>query len=327
MAVVGKITMKPLYRLTTWIRDYTQDPRHQARLMSDEFSWYQLCAALDTVDDTEEAMRAYVTGEFPAANGEQYLRIYGILQALYVQQDALNDLINAVHPTSQIKVKDLLKDIRLARHRSVGHPTHTGPRGGPFSTNAIVRHTIRKEGFQLLSYPHTAHGVFQPVNLIALIEQQSEETNQILLEVIEDLRKQEAAHRSKFRDLKMKSALDQVSYAFEKIFEELRKDSIRALSAWAVGHLQRALDQFEKLLLDRGLTRDSYDSIKYLYLDIGHPLAQLRRYISDEPSEIASDPSAVVFAEALQGYFARLRVIALEIDEEYSSEPEGVSHV
>lgn len=161
--------MQSLHELTSWIRNYTQDPRHQPRLMSDEFSWHQLCAALDTVDDTEEAKRAYLSGDFPANCGEQYLRIYGILQALYVQQDSLHNLINAVHPTTTIKVKDLLKDGRLARHRSVGHPTHTGPRGGPFSTNAIVRNSIRKEGFQLLSYPRTAHGVFQPVNVIALI--------------------------------------------------------------------------------------------------------------------------------------------------------------
>ena len=40
-----------------------------------------------------------------------------------------------------------------------------------------------------------------------------------------------------------------------------------------------------------------------------------------------SDQSAAVFADALQGYFDRLRVIALEIDEEYSSVPVGVSHV
>jgi len=317
--------MQPLYKLTAWIRDYTQDPRHQARLMADDFSWHQLCAALDTVDDTDEAVRAYLNGDFPTDNGEQYLRIYGILQTLYVQQDSLHDLINAVHPTTQINVKDLLKDIRRARHRSVGHPTHAGPRGGPFSTNAIVRHTIRKDEFQLLSYPRTAHGVFQPVDLIRLIEQQNAETNRILLEVIEDLRKQDEAHRSKFRDVKMKSALDTVSYAFEKIFEELGKDSVRALSGWAVDHLRTTLGQFEKLLEDRGLTKDSYDSIKHLYLDIEYPLAQLRQYISKEPSEIKSDRGAIVFTEALHGYFDRLRDIAIEIDEDYSSVPEGVS--
>jgi hypothetical protein len=317
---------KPIHKLTSWIRDYTQDPRHRARLMLDEFSWYQLCTALDTVDDADEAIGAYLNDTFPAAIGERYLRTYGLLQALYVQQDSLHDLINAVHPTTTIKVKDLLHDVRRARHRSVGHPTHTGPRGGPFSTHAIVRHSMRKEGLELLSFPHSAPGVFQYVDVLGLIEKQSEETNRILSEVIEELRKQDEAHRSQFRDVKMKSALHNVSYAFEKIFEELRKDSVRALSEWAVGHLRTALNQFEKQLVERGLTKDSYDSIKYLYLDIEHPLVQLTRYISKEASEIMSDQSAVVFAEALQGYFDKLRVIALEIDEEYSSVPAGVLH-
>jgi hypothetical protein len=162
--------------------------------------------------------------------------------------------------------------------------------------------------------------------VLGLIEKQSEETNRILSEVIEDLRKQDEAHRSQFRDVKMTSALHNVSYAFEKTFEELRKDSVRALSRWAVGHLRTSLDQFENQLIERGLTKDSYDSIKYLCLDIEHPLAQLTKYISKEPSEIMSDQSAVVFAEALGGHFDKLRVIALEIDEEYSSVPEGVSH-
>jgi len=318
--------MQPLHRLTSWIRDYTQDPRHSARLTLHEFSWYQLCTALDTVDDTEEAMRAYLSGDFPVDCGEQYLRIYGILQALYVQQDSLNDLITAVHPATQIKVKDLLKDVRLARNWSVGHPTHAGPRGGPYSTNAIVRSSMRKEGFQLHSHPRPAHGVFRYVDVIGLIEKQNEQTNRILSEVIEYLRQQDEAHRSQFREVKMKSTFDQVSYAFEKIFEEHRGDSAQILSGWAVRHLQAALDQFEKLLTDRGLTRDSYDSVKYLYKDIEHPLTQLTKYISNEPSEIASDESAVVFADALQGYFDRLRGIAIEIDDEYSSEPEGVSH-
>jgi hypothetical protein len=128
--------------------------------MLDEFSWYQLCTALDTVDDADEAIGAYLSSAFPTAVGERYLRIYGLLQSLYVQQDSLHDLINAVHPTTTIKVRDLLQDVRRARHRSVGHPTHTGPRGGPFSTHAIVRHSMRKEGFELLSFRTALTGYF-----------------------------------------------------------------------------------------------------------------------------------------------------------------------
>jgi hypothetical protein len=317
--------MQPLHRQTSWIRDYTQDPRHRARLMSDEFSWFQLCTSLDTVDDTEDAMAAYLESDFPTNNGERYLRIYGVLQAMYVQQDSLRDLIKAVHPSTAINVKDVLKDVRQARHASVGHPTRHR-RGSVISTNAIVQMSMHKDGFELLSFPRTNDQVFQYIDVRELITKQREETTRILTEVIEDLRKQEESHRAEFRDAKLKSTLDQVSYAFEKLFEECRKDSIRGLSTWAVDHLRKSLNQFEKLLNDRGLKTDSYDSIKYLYLEIEHPLVELTKYVASEPSEILSDQSAVVFINALQSSFDHLRRIAIEIDEEYSSVPEGVSN-
>jgi len=53
-------------------------------------------------------------------------------------------------------------------------------------------------------------------------------------------------------------------------------------------------------------------------------LAELRKFVSNEPSEIASSKSAVVFTEALHAYFDELRQIATEIDDEYASEPEPV---
>ena len=166
--------------------------------MSDEFSWYQLCTALDTVDDTEEAMSAYEGNEFPSSNGERYLRIYGVLQAMFVQQDSLHDLIRVVHPSTNINVKDLLKDVRRARNASVGHPTSLG-RGTTLSTHAIVQMSMHKDGFELLSYPKTTDRLFELIPVLDLIKKQRNEAVRILSEVIEDLRKQEEVHRSAFR--------------------------------------------------------------------------------------------------------------------------------
>jgi len=143
----------------------------------------------------------------------------------------------------------------------------------------------------------------------------------ILSEVVNDLREQERSHRARFRDVKLIKSFDQVSYAFEKIFEEARQDSAPTLGSWAVGHLQQSVDAFAQLLAQRGLSVDLYDSIKHLYKDIAHPLVELRKFIFKEPSEILSNKSAVVFSEALQSYFEQLRHIAHEIDEEYASEP------
>ena len=57
---------------------------------------------------------------------------------------------------------------------------------------------------------------------------------------------------------------------------------------------------------------------------MAHPLTELTKFILRKPSEIPSFESAAVFAEALQGYFTRLRDIAVEIDEEYASEPSPI---
>jgi hypothetical protein len=278
---------------------------------------------LDIIDDAESALTAYTDNDFPTQTGEKYLRIYGAMQGLFLQQDALLDLIKAIHPAKKISVKDILKDIREARNASVGHPTRLGLKP-PFSTHGIVQHSMRKEGFELVSYPKKNDETFEHVPVQALIEKQRAEASRILSEVVEELREQEKAHRAQFRESKLMTVFNQVSYAFEKIFEAVRTDPGLDVSNWAVDHLDKSLADFEGLLKERGLGVDSYASIKYLYEQIEHPLTALRKFLRREPSEVLSNKSAAVFAEALRHYFDDLRNIAREIDEEYSSEPDPV---
>ena len=94
------------------------------------------------------------------------------------------------------------------------------------------------------------------------------------------------------------------------------------LAKEAVNQLQISLNQFENLLKGRGFTIDSYDSIKYLYREIEHPLTELRRYFMKEPSEILTDKAGVVYVNALEASFRRLINIADEMDNEHSSIPQ-----
>ncbi len=315
--------MPSMRELSRWIRDYGHDARQLPRLIADRFIWHQLWTAMDIIDDVDSAMTAYLDNEFPSDIGERYLRVYGALQGLFVQQDALLDLIRAIHPAKDIRLNDLLKDVREARNASIGHPTQLR-RKGALSAHGIVQNSMRKGGFDLHSYPEKDGKIFQHVPVRELIEKQRAEAVRILSEVVSDLREQEQAHRAQFRDIKLMKAFDQVSYAFEKIFEEIHRDSTPILSRWGVDHLWESLDYFERLLKERGLGIDSYDSIEYLYKEIEHPLTELRKFLRREPSEILSSKSAVVFAKALQPSFDELRHIAGEIDEEYASPPEPV---
>jgi hypothetical protein len=312
--------MPTMRELIMWIREYTQDRRHQKLLMAERFIWIQLCVAIDAIDDSESALNAYIDNEFPADIGERYLRIYGAMQALLLQQDALRKLVKAISPTKKLQLNDVLKDIRDARHASVGHPIEL-LRGGMLSTHEIVQNSISKDGFELHSYPSAPENVSRYVRVRELIEQQQVETKRILTEVVTELRDNEESYRAQFRDVRLVATFSEVCYAFEKIFEGIRRNSIPNMSPWGISHLQKVAGDFERELNQRGISLDTYDSIKYLYKDIAHPLTELSKFILRKPSEIGSHESAAVFAEALRTYFGQLRDIATEIDETYASEP------
>jgi hypothetical protein len=318
---IWQAPMTTIHDLTRWIRDYGHDLRHLPRLISKPFLWHQIWTAVDIIDDVDLAMNSHLVNAFPTDDGERYLRIYGVMQGLFLQQDALRDLIKAIHPSKQVQENDVLRDIREARNASVGHPTQLN-RKGMLSAHAIVRHSMSKKGFELHSYPRKQDTSFEYISMEDLIKSQRLETIRILKDVVNDLREQEQSHRNNFKGVKLIGTFGQVGYAFEKLYEELER--ARILSPWAVKQLQEALDDFATLLKERGLELESIDSIKYHYEEIKHPLAELTKFLNREPSEIQSTKSANVFLTALQKNFDELRNISREIDEDYESEPNPI---
>lgn len=94
--------MKTIEQLETEIRDFINNPRKQSLLLKDSTVWNKLCSALDVTGDTELAINAYISAINVNSDGEAYLIVYGILQVLLVQQDAVK---YRTHLTSFIMVK------------------------------------------------------------------------------------------------------------------------------------------------------------------------------------------------------------------------------
>ena len=243
--------METIVEISRWIRDYGHDSRHRQRLLSVRFDWHQLWTALDIIDDVELAIKAYLEGEFPTDPGERYLRVFGIFQALFVQQDALRHFVEILRPSKSLNLVDVLKDVREARNASVGHPTQL-ERKGDVSAHLINRSSVRKDGFELMSFSEKTGVSISFVQVQDLIAKQRSEAVRLLSEVIKELKTEDEEHKTKFREKSLKESFHLVMYAFEKIFEELRGSTAIVLSKWGADHLQSALDDFEKMLNERG---------------------------------------------------------------------------
>src|SRR6185437_4035424 len=99
-----------------------------------------------------------------------YLTIYGLFQALILQQDASRHLCEALNIPFEVNP---LLDIRDIRNSAVGHPTKRD-RGKPATHSFISRSSMSKKGFQLHSYTRNGDGTKKYISLDELIGKQLE---------------------------------------------------------------------------------------------------------------------------------------------------------
>ena len=156
--------------LETEIRDLlTNESRHSAAL-TNQANWYKIVACLDTIGDTEEALEAFLRTEDRASFGEWYLATYGVMQALFLEQAAVEHLAEAFGLA--YNPDEALRDIRELRNDSIGHPTRRGPPPGK-SFSAIARVSVSRTGFRMLTTDGgTAMNTYRQVNVPDLISQQ-----------------------------------------------------------------------------------------------------------------------------------------------------------
>ena len=79
-------------------------------------------SAIWVLGDTDLAISSYLRTPFPTDDGNRYLVIYGLLQAMFLQQDEVKHICEALDVKTEENSR--LREIRNIRNISVGHPTH-----------------------------------------------------------------------------------------------------------------------------------------------------------------------------------------------------------
>ena len=253
-----------------------------------------LCSSLDVTGATELAVEAYLTdAQQPKSpqdtdDGKKYLTLYGILQVLFVQQDAVKHISKALG--IKYTPDSVLVDIRETRNDAVGHPTNR--RGGKFF-NFISRQSLSLTHCKLLTMPATGEAQFRDIDVPSMITDQRQAVLAALTSVVAKLREDERTHRETFRRTKLADAFSGMAYRHEKISGAISGTTPVILGIGMLEEVASDLNQFEKALRDRGPI-EAYDTVMYDLARLEYPIEKLKGYLSQSPDSTLNQSDAEI---------------------------------
>ncbi|SDX74364.1 hypothetical protein [Flavobacterium degerlachei] len=299
------------------IREICNHPWKRELLLQDKIIWNRLWASLDVIEDSQIAINDYTNLSEFSSNTNGYLYVYGILQALNLQQDALVNLNKALFE-QDINFKEEypeLYNIRENRNNSIGHPTD---RGKGKSFHHITRGSIKKEGFEMISLFPKSKGdtKFEEVNILSCIEIQNKLLNEILNNTMEKLKSEFDSHMNKFKEKKLIDIVPRtIDYHFSKLYEDcsdyfpLVKINFDMIFKIYNSIKQGIIDRYSSLAALPGIELNT-KMLDYLFDRLNRDLIKDR---------IEDEMELQIFIDALKSHFDELKSMIIEIDEEFST--------
>lgn len=306
--------MSSITKLEQEIRQLINAPRKHRSIFKDPAEFHKLCSSLDVIGDTELAFHAFQMMSDEPRPGSSYILAYGFLQALFLQQDAVQHLYEALKLSWESD--PLLKEIRDVRNDSIGHPTNR--RGGK-SFCIISRPSISKTGFELMTVePNKGPPMFRYVNFIELLDIQHAQLEKALEVLLHALQKEEMEHRKKFRDEKLAALFPEtLHYYFEKVYQAARGSGLWEYGAIHVSLIGKVIEKF-KMALEKREIAGAYPGIEYQLEQLEYPLAQLVEYFAEKGEGRLKTKDVEIFTSFLQNEMSKLEEMALDLDAEYA---------
>ena len=312
----------PLDKRVKGIRDLINSPRKQNALRQDEAFWLMLCSCMDTIQDTEAALEGFLTGDADSYDrGRRYLHIYGALQALFVQQDAVENLQTSLE--IQDSREACIQKIRDIRNYATGHPTNKTEKGVEGAFNFIHFGEDNPHQFHLMTvYPGKSNdgglnSKHKEVNVEDLIATQKGILMKVLDNVIETLKEEEVEHRKKFSDKKLADVFSEWTFLFGNIFDKIYSPH-SGHAQYVVGcidSIMESISVFKEGLMERGEPDDNWSEV---YENLDYALQQLKAHFDLTSQAHINGKDVYIFACFAQQQVEDLSEFAEEIDEKYS---------
>ena len=161
---------------------------------------------------------------------------------------------------------------------------------------------------------------FKDINIPGLIAKQRQAISGILNQALDELKKQEQAHKEKFKDESLAGTLGKNQrYIVSKVWESIHSDRYPAsLGLMHIELIQKSLESFKQALEKRDLW-GVYESIKYIYEELQYPIGEVEKYFRGEDVTASARKRAEVNFFFIDRHFEELQQIAKEIEEDYNT--------
>jgi hypothetical protein len=209
-----------------------------------------------------------------------------------VQQDAVRYICESLS-MPYLYPKEL-EFIRIIRNDAIGHAIKR-KEGRVYKSNFIQRSNLGQNSFTLLTVFSDRRDYTQrQVRILELRSIQKIFIARKLAEIVEKLRRDEMAHRAKFKDEKLQDFLpDTLNYIFSKIFE------MSSLSGPCLKDINVRLGKFRTALEVRNEWRDD-DEIAYSFNLAQYPADELVKFFDAPHESKLNEKDAHIFISFLK---------------------------
>lgn len=303
--------------ISNQIRDFINDStiiKTKVYLNKSKGYWEQLWTCMDTLGDSEIAINDFFDLTNDDFKKSPYLFVYGLLQSLILQQDAVINMKESLFET-QIDWKQfstILLDIRNIRNTTIGHPTKKR-NGNSVEYCTINRSTLSKTGFSYLIWEKNGSST-NNVQFEEIVIKQKKVIRDELLEILTKLKNIENEHKLKFKGKKLSPMLQAGDLYSFQLLSQISFDDL----AWIT--FKHYETEYKKIKLN---IEDRYGKInetlripgtKLIIEELDFVFAKINLIKSDS----ATNPFELdIYADRLVDKLKELKINLDEIDHEF----------
>ena len=169
--------------LANQIRDHVNN-KLSKNAFGDDDKWNHLCVSMDTLEDTIEALKYYELQGFGEDDPSKYIHLHGVLQSIFIQQNAIIGLNKVFDGDDLLKSKyPKWFEIRKLRHKVTGHPTEKDS-GEELKRIYLSRTSIEDDSFDLtIWHKNSGHDENVHINFKDIYEAYKDEAFIILKKI------------------------------------------------------------------------------------------------------------------------------------------------